>query len=68
MFLLDPDVEMQTKQSPFFPRACICLEKIYLNPKSFPIAVNALVSVTKDKAAMAFLLNLNLTVNSVARC
>ena len=68
IFKLCPEVEIANIVSPFFAIASICLEKIYSKPKSFPIAVNADVSVANEIAEIAFLLNLNLTVSSVAKC
>lgn len=55
-------------KSPLFPNASSCLENIYLNPKSFPIAVSADVSVASEIADIAFLFFLYLTVSSVAKC
>ena len=54
--------------SPGFPIDSNCLEKISLNEKSFPIAVNAEVSVAYDIAGTDFLFFLYLTTNSVAIC
>ena len=67
-FILFPEVEIPIATSPFSPTASICLENKYLNPKSFAIAVIVEVSVTNDKAAIAFLFLENLTDNSVAKC
>ena len=67
-FLLLPDVEIPITTSSFWPSASSCLENKNSNPKSFPIAVRVDVSVERDKAAIAFLFLLNLTVNSVERC
>ena len=41
--------------SPGFPIDSICLEKISLKEQSFPIAVNAEVSVDKEIAGIDFL-------------
>ena len=57
-----------TATSPFFPIDSICLEKILLKEKSFPIAVNVEVSVDKEIAGIDFLFFLYLTTNSVAIC
>ena len=67
-FILLPEVVIATHTSPLLPTASICLEKIYSNPKSFPIAVIAEVSVVKAIDGNALLFFLNLTVNSVAKC
>ena len=67
-FLLFPEVVKAIQISPLLPIASICLEKIYLNLKSFPIAVNADPSVVSAIAGIACLFFLNLTVSSVARC
>jgi len=67
-FGLLPLVVIAMQMSPLLPMASSCLEKIYLNPKSLPIAVRAEVSVVKAIAGSAILFFLNLTVSSVARC
>ena len=59
-FRLFPDVVIQIATSPFFPIDSICLEKILLKEKSFPIAVNAEVSVAKEIAGIDLLLFLYL--------
>ena len=47
-FLLFPDVVIPIAISPAFPIALICLENKNSKPKSFPIALNVEVSVTKE--------------------
>ena len=59
---------MAIHMSPGCPNASICLEYIYLKPKSLPIAVKADVSVVNANPGNAFLFLLKRTVNSVARC
>ena len=59
---------MPITTSPSFPNASSCLEKINSKPKSFPIADNVDVSVTRDNAGIDFLFLENRTVNSVERC
>ena len=54
-FRLFPEVVIPIAISPGFPIDSICLEKISLNEKSFPIAVNAEVSVDKDIAGIDLL-------------
>ena len=54
-FLLFPEVVIPIAISPGLPMDSICLEKISLNEKSFPIAVNAEVSVDNDIAGIDFL-------------
>ena len=54
-FLLFPEVVIPIAISPGFPIDSNCLEKISLNEKSFPIAVNVEVSVDKDIAGIDFL-------------
>ena len=54
--------------SPGFPIDSICRAKIWLNEKSFPIAVNAEVSVDKEIAGIDLLFFLYFTTNSVAIC
>ena len=54
-FSLFPDVVKAMTTSPELPNASNCLEKIYLKPKSFPVAVIAETSVDKASPAIAFL-------------
>ena len=54
-FKLFPEVVIPIATSPGFPIDSICLEKISLNEKSFPIAVSAEVSVDKEIAGIDFL-------------
>ena len=54
-FLLFPEVLIPIAISPGFPIDSICLEKISLNVKSFPIAVKTDVSVDNDIAGIDFL-------------
>lgn len=68
IFELLPLVEIGIIRSFLLANASICLEKIYLKPKSLPIAVIALVSVESEIAGKALLLYFSLTVNSVAKC
>ena len=68
MFWLFPEVVIPIHKSPLLAIASICLEKINLKPRSFPIAVIAEVSVESDIAEKAFLFFLYLTVSSVAKC
>ena len=49
-FLLLPDVDITTSRSPLFPMASNCLLYTKSKPKSFPIAVNAEVSVASEIA------------------
>ena len=67
-FGLFPEVDIPIATSPFSPIASIWRENKYLNPKSLAIADIVEVSVTKDKAGIAFRFLENLTVNSVAKC
>ena len=67
-FSLFPDVEMPIAMSPLEQSASICREKRLSNPKSFPIAVSADVSVVREMAGIARRSFLNLTTNSVAMC
>ena len=67
-FLLFPEVVIPIAISPGFPIDSICLEKISLNEKSFPIAVNVEVSVDKDIAGIDLLFFLYFTTNSAAIC
>ena len=54
-FSLLPDVVNAITISPELPNASNCLEKIYLKPKSFPVAVIADASVDNAIPANAFL-------------
>ena len=67
-FLLLPEVVIPIATSSLSPSASICLENTKSNPKSFPIAVRADVSVTSDIAGIALRSFENLTVSSVAKC
>ena len=67
-FLLLPEVVIPIATSSLSPKASICLENIKSNPKSFPIAVKADVSVASDIAGIALRSFENLTVSSVAKC
>ena len=67
-FSLLPDVVNAITISPELPNASNCLEKIYLKPKSFPVAVIAETSVDNAIPANAFLFFLYFTVSSVAKC
>ena len=66
--MLLPDVLIVIRKSFLLPKASICLENIYLKPKSLPIEVNTEVSVLKAIAEIGFLSSLNLTTNSAAIC
>ena len=48
--------------------ASSCLEKIYLKPKSFPVAVIAELSEDREIAEKGFLFFLYFIVKSVAKC
>ena len=67
-FLLLPEVVIPIATSSLSPKASICLENTKSNPKSFPIAVKADVSVANDIAGIALRFFENLTVSSVAKC
>ena len=67
-FLLLPEVVIPIAISSFSPKASICLENTKSNPRSFPIAVMADVSVANEIAGIAFRFFENLTVSSVAKC
>ena len=54
IFLLLPEVDIAMATSPDDPKASIWREKRNSNPKSFPIAVSADVSVDKEIAGKAF--------------
>jgi len=68
ILVLFPEVVIPTAMSPELPIASICLEKIFSNLKSLPMAVIAEVSVVIEIAGRALLFFLNFTIISVARC
>ena len=60
IFLLLPDVDSANKKSLSLQRASTCFEKIYSNPKSFPIDVITDVSVVKATPGIGSLFVSNL--------
>jgi len=64
IFSLFPDVEIAISMSPLPPTASTCLEKIYLKPKSFPIAVIRAIFEDSESAFIGLLSFSNFPTNS----